>query len=80
MSKNDMQEMMSRFPQSGTVEWIGVRPQPREDLEVLESVQACPEQGLVGDHFSGKPGDKRMVTLIQQEHISAVGQRGRSTR
>lgn len=33
---------------------------------------ATTEDGLEGDHFNGKPGDKCQVTLIQAEHIAFV--------
>lgn len=64
--------LIHNFPMKGKVEWICVRPSRRTDVSPLESVEACIDKGLIGDHFRGKPGGKRMVTLIQQEHIAAV--------
>lgn len=52
--------------------FICVRPEKREPVTVVESVEASVEEGLIGDHFNGKPGDKCMVTLIQAEHIDFV--------
>lgn len=65
-------DLIHNFPLSGVVEWICVRPSRRAEVTVVDSVEVCAEKGLIGDHFRGKPGGKRMVTLIQQEHIVAV--------
>ena len=67
-----MQELQDSLPQIGKVQWIGIRAQRYEDLTVMDSVQALKDQGLQGDHFKGKPGSKRQVTLIQREHLEAV--------
>lgn len=66
------QEMIGNIPQTGTVQWIGLRPARREELLVVVSVQVDVAQGLVGDRLSGKPGAPRQVTLIQEEHIRAM--------
>ncbi len=59
------------IPQVGTVEWIGVRPKRKAVLKEVDSVAITLEAGLVGDHNVNK-GGKRMVTLIQKEHIDLV--------
>ena len=59
------------MPQVGTVEWIGVRPKRKAVLNEVDSVAITVESGLVGDHNVNK-GGKRMVTLIQKEHIDLV--------
>lgn len=66
-----IKELFEVLPQVGRVEWIGIRPEKRKPLEVVESVEADTEQGLVGDHYHGSSG-KRQVTLIQAEHLEAV--------
>ena len=66
-------EMKKTCPQSGAVEWIGIRPDKRGPVKELESVDISIETSLEGDHYS-KSGGKRQVTLIQREHINAVGQ------
>lgn len=66
-----LQTLMGRLPQIGEVKWIGVRPAKRAAVEVLERVEADPEQGLVGDRYAGRSG-KRQVTLIQWEHLPVV--------
>jgi len=66
---------MSAFPHAGTVVWIGVRPAPRVAMQSLQSVEAIAGLGLAGDRTAAKsrPGNKRQVTLIQAEHLQAVG-------
>ncbi|MDX1429020.1 MAG: MOSC domain-containing protein [Rhodothermales bacterium] len=36
-------------------------------------MHARAEIGLEGDHYAGKAGSARQVTLIQHEHLAAVG-------
>ena len=38
----------------------------------LQSVQVNLERGLEGDRFSGRAGNPRQVTLIQQEHLTVI--------
>ena len=64
--------LIRTLPQTGTLAWIGVRPARSAPLQALKTVEALTDQGLAGDHYSGKPGSKRQVTLIQAEHITAV--------
>jgi MOSC domain-containing protein YiiM len=65
-------ELMSTLPQRGTVEWIGVRPGRREALDALDSVEVTAQEGLAGDRYS-KAGGDRQVSLIQGEHLDAIG-------
>lgn len=66
-----MKELLATMPQTGTVEWIGVRTGRREPVKIVNQA-VVGEQGLEGDRFKGKNGSPRMVTLIQKEHIDAV--------
>lgn len=66
-----LKQLMSRLPQVGRVEWIGVRPERHAPVDVLERVEADTKQGLMGDRYAGSSG-KRQVTLIQWEHLAAV--------
>jgi MOSC domain-containing protein YiiM len=61
--------LTSRFPRSGCLIWIGVRPARKAPLVSLQSVEISPT-GLEGDHRN-RPG-KRTVTLIQAEHLPAI--------
>ena len=69
-----MKDLFQSVPQVGCVEWIGLRPARREPLIVVPQVTVDSETGLDGDRYDGKPGGKRMVTLIQAEHLAAVAQ------
>ncbi|MEZ6093659.1 MAG: MOSC domain-containing protein [Pirellulaceae bacterium] len=42
-------------------------------MESLQQVEVVKDRGLTGDRYRGKPGGKRQVTLIQYEHLEAVG-------
>ncbi len=68
----NFQELQDSLPQIGQIEWIGIRPDRYEDLKAVSRVQALTDQSLAGDHYSGKPGSKRQITLIQAEHLRAV--------
>ncbi len=64
---------MQHFAQSGTVEWIGLRPGSRQALVEVPEAFARMGTGLDGDRYKGKPESKRQVSLIQAEHLEAVG-------
>ena len=68
----ELKQLLATFAQSGTVEWIGLRPQRRATILEVSEATADPAIGLEGDRFSGKRGAKRQVTLIQQEHLSVM--------
>ena len=69
----NLQELQNSLPQIGRVEWIGIRPARYAELQRQTQVEISPDQGLFGDHFKGRPGSKRQVTLIQKEHLQCVG-------
>ncbi len=66
-----IQDVLNIVPQSGTVQWIGIRPARNAPVEVVASVQADIAEGLIGDHYSKSNGN-RQVTLIQAEHLEVV--------
>jgi MOSC domain-containing protein YiiM len=51
---------------SGIVNWIGIRPERKAPVKVVEYVFADKETGLTGDH---PVKDHRQVTLISQEAL-----------
>ncbi len=55
----------------GTVEWIGLRPQRRAPIAVLQFATLDPQQGLIGDRYDGRSG-ARHVTLIGRENLAAI--------
>ena len=63
---------MSQFPKEGRVEWIGLRPERKAPLVVVEQVEALENKGLKGDRASQKSGGNRQVTFIQGEYLDAT--------
>lgn len=66
---SDLAAMIARTARPGRLDWIGLRPARRRDVETAAATDIGPE-GLAGDH--GRPG-KRAVTLVQAEHLAAIG-------
>ncbi len=71
--ESDVAKLMARPANAGAVEWIGLRAERRAPLKSVNEAEAVPGSGLEGDHFHGQGGGKRQVTLIQGEHLDAVG-------
>ncbi len=57
----------------GVVRWIGLRPARHAPMVTAQTVVLDPVAGVVGDRWQGRPGGNRMVTLIAEEHLSAIG-------
>ncbi len=53
------------------MEWIGIRSERREPVQVVEAITVSEKKGIIGDHYSGQNGN-RHVTLIQAEHLPVV--------
>ncbi|MEQ8707202.1 MAG: MOSC domain-containing protein [Phaeodactylibacter sp.] len=68
----NLKELQSYVPQTGRISWLGKRPEKRSPLVPCEAIRITPDGGIEGDHYSRK-GGKRQVTLIQEEHLHAVG-------
>ncbi|WP_420150399.1 MOSC domain-containing protein [Spirosoma sp.] len=67
----NIKDLFDVFPRPGRVEWIGIRPERREPVNVVDSIEVTEKKGIVGDHYSGQSGN-RHVTLIQAEHLPVV--------
>ena len=67
----NIKDLFDVFPRSGRVDWIGIRPERRVPVEVVDSVEVSEKKGILGDHYSGQSGN-RHVTLIQAEHLPVV--------
>jgi len=70
--KSKIAQMLGTLPQTGRLEWIGLRPQRREPLLAVPEATVETDRHLRGDHARVKAGGKRQVTLIQHEHLAAV--------
>jgi len=58
---------------AGKVEWIGIAPGRRKDVETPEWIDVVEDEGIVGEHHRGNQArSHRQVTLIQQEHLSVI--------
>lgn len=68
--KLTIKQLIRNLPQKGQVEWIGIRPEKKAPLQLVETVDVL-ANGLEGDHYAGRSGN-RSVTLIQAEHIEAI--------
>ncbi len=72
--KSPLQVLFDTLPQTGCVEWIGLRPARDEAMVAVTRVHATPDNGLEGDRYQNRRGGsgKRQVTLIQQEHLATI--------
>jgi len=66
-----LKELLATLPQTGTVAWLGLRPGKREPMLTPERVELRVGEGLLGDRYQGR--GNRGVTLIQAEHLAALG-------
>lgn len=67
-----IKELQDILPQIGQIELITFRTQKKGEIETTNTLDISIENGIAGDHQS-KKGSKRMVTLIQKEHLDVVG-------
>ncbi|GAB3561876.1 MOSC domain-containing protein [Spirosoma luteolum] len=68
---DNIKDLFDMFPRPGRVDWIGIRPERRSAVTVVDAVEVSTKKGLLGDHYSGQSGN-RHVTLIQAEHLPVV--------
>ena len=64
-----LKDLIAGWAQPGRVEWIALRPARREEMRSVETALISPD-GFEGDRSRA---GKRAVTLIQQEHLAAIG-------
>lgn len=72
-AEGPLSHLLNTLPQVGEVVWIGVRPARREPVQAVASVYVRIGSGIDGDRYRGRAESKRQVTLIQAEHLAAVG-------
>ncbi|WP_028467782.1 MOSC domain-containing protein [Neptunomonas japonica] len=76
MSVNTVGRLLSRHLKNikpGSLDWIGLRPERKMDMQEVSQVEAIAEMGLAGDRrCNGTPGSARQVTLINSEHMEVV--------
>lgn len=67
-----IKELIQTLPQSGRLEWIGIRPARNQPVQVIDSAQLVVGSGIDGDRFKGNINSKRQVTLLQQEYLAVI--------
>lgn len=72
-----MRQLVARFPQSGRIEAIFLRPARLQPVERVSVATVLAERGLEGDRSAAKPpsrpgGGKRQITLLQAEHLPVI--------
>ena len=70
-SSSPLAKLMTAQVRPGRVEWIGLRPARRADMDVVDEAQLDTTEGLIGDRYAGRSGS-RHVTLIQRENLAAI--------
>ncbi len=65
-----LQTLLGSKSGQGTVCWIGTAAAPRAPVTSQQTVSVV-DGGIAGDHHC-RPGRKRQVTILQQEHLQAV--------
>ncbi|MCW8963053.1 MAG: MOSC domain-containing protein, partial [Gammaproteobacteria bacterium] len=68
----DIHQLIDNLPQQGRLEWIGLRPERRAPVEVVQQAELITNHGIRGDRSARKAGGKRQVTLIQAEHLPVI--------
>lgn len=63
-----MADLLARHAQMGRVDWIGLRPARRAEVQAVPQVQV----GLSGLDGDRARAGKRAVTLIQAEHLPVI--------
>ncbi|WP_170762423.1 MOSC domain-containing protein [Ruegeria lacuscaerulensis] len=69
MEQQALSELISRWAKTGRVDWIGLRPERRAEIVAANEAMISAD-GLTSDRSRA---GKRAVTLIQQEHLAAIG-------
>ncbi|MCR6659473.1 MAG: MOSC domain-containing protein [Asticcacaulis sp.] len=70
--KSPLADLLNAQMRPGVVEWIGVRPQRRGAMTVVDSVGLDTQAGIIGDHYNNPKRGTRHVTLIQREDLAAI--------
>ena len=69
---SSLQRLLDAPIRRGTVQWIGLRPARHAEMCVVTEARLDPAEGLIGDHYAGRPGGARQVSLISREQLAAI--------
>ena len=67
-----LKDLMNAPLRPGRLAWIGLRPARRAPLVAVAEAEVRVGSGLAGDHHDGPADGKRVVSMIQAEHLPAV--------
>ena len=70
---SNLKKLLQTLPQIGRLEWIGLRPAKKKELQPVTMATISKSFGLEGDHFKSSR-KKRSITIIQREHLDFVAQ------
>jgi len=73
MPSVDLKSLSESFPNAGRLNAIFLRTAKRGDIRRVDQTEVIMGRGLAGDHRSQRDGrNRRLVTLIQAEHIPVI--------
>lgn len=72
---DDLRSLTAHFPRPGRIDAILLRPGRREPMRAVDEATALADRGLDGDRSAVRIATtgRRHVTLVQAEHLVAVG-------
>ena len=66
-------ELQANHAQCGKLEWIGLRPAHRHEIEETDQAILIAGQGIKGDHYAENTSNgNRQVTLLQAEYLPVI--------
>ncbi|ESQ80646.1 MOSC domain-containing protein [Asticcacaulis sp. YBE204] len=65
--------LMNASMRPGTIEWIGLRPVRRGEIDSVAEAVLDSKAGLIGDHYKSATRGTRHLTLIGHEDLHAIG-------
>jgi MOSC domain-containing protein YiiM len=69
--ESELHRLMTQFPRSGQLRWIGLRPARGVPMRAVDSAEVVVGKGLRGDRYASASG-KRGITLMQAEHLPVI--------
>jgi MOSC domain-containing protein YiiM len=69
---SNLQALFEAPMRPGVVAWIGLRPERRAAMQVVEAAALIAGQGLVGDRYRSSRNGGRQVTLVSAAHLQAM--------
>lgn len=70
-SGSPLADLINAPMRPGRIVWIGVRPARRAAMQPLDEAALTPDNGLIGDRYSGRSGE-RHLTLIGASDLAAI--------